>query len=308
MEISGQLNHNLHGYRASHSTTTALLQLSDTILQATDSNLISTLITVDESAAFDCVNFENLLKKLEMYKFGPKSLKWIKNYLTGRLQYVEIGTKKSDTMLVSRGIPQGSILGPLFYTIYTNKLPESIQDEKCENPTHGKRETLFGDNCRKCGSVPSFADDATFVVETKDRVASQEKIEKAAENIQNFLNSQDLVVNLSKTMLLESMVKQKKSRLKGTQPSLSTLMETGEPKTIHPGSNIRLLGVNLEQNLAWNSHLLTGEKAVIPACRKQLGSLRYISHQIPRKSRLVLANGLIISRILYDIALWGVRT
>ena len=56
MESSGQLNHNLHGYRTSDSTTTALLQLSDTILQATDSNLIVTLITVDKSAAFDCVN------------------------------------------------------------------------------------------------------------------------------------------------------------------------------------------------------------------------------------------------------------
>ena len=68
---------------------------------------------------------------------------------------------------------------------------------------------------------------------------------------------------------------------------------------------IRLLGVNIEENLAWNSHIISGEKAILPACRKQLGSLRYISQQIPKKSRLVLANSLIISRILYAIALWG---
>ena len=209
MEESGQLNFSLHGYRTNYSTTTALLQLSDSILQTTDANMITTLLTVDESAAFDCVNFEILLSKLNLYKFGPRVCSWIRNYLEGRLQYVEIGTKSSETMEVGRGVPQGSILGPLFYTIYSNKLPNVILEESCESPAYGEKSVLFPVICRSCGSLPSFADDATFVIETKKREDSQQKIVNDSEKIKNFLNSQELVVNLSKTTLLECMVKQK---------------------------------------------------------------------------------------------------
>ena len=227
------------------------------------------------------------------------------NYLVERKQYVEIGAKNSEVMEVMRGIPQGSILGPLFYTIYTNELPSTVEDKQCQEPVHRDKLALFPNNCRQCGSVPSFADDATFVVQTKNRIESQDKIDNATTKIKNFLNSQELVVNLSKTTLLESMVKQKRSRQNLIQPSLTTQKESGEEKIIFPEQQIRLLGVNLEQNLSWNAHLLHGEKALLPACRKQLGSLKHISNQIPFKSRLVLANSLIMSRILYAIALWG---
>ena len=122
METSQQFNHNLHGYRNSFSTLTTLLQLSDSILQATDSNMISTLLTVDESAAFDCINFNILDEKLKLYKFSQKTRLWIKNYLEDRKQFVEIGVKSSCTMDIERGVPQGSILGPLIYSIYMNEL------------------------------------------------------------------------------------------------------------------------------------------------------------------------------------------
>ena len=70
MEESGQLSQNIHGYRSNHSTVTAMLQISDSILQAADVNSISTLVMIDESAAFDCVNVEILDKKLESLQCG----------------------------------------------------------------------------------------------------------------------------------------------------------------------------------------------------------------------------------------------
>ena len=228
MESSSQFNHNLHGYRSSYSTTTALLQLSDTILQATDANLVSTLVTVDERAVFDCVNFYILLSILKLYNFGPKAREWVVNYIKDRIHYVKIGAKQSETMSVGCGVPQGSVLGPLFYTIYTNELPQFVIDKECENPAHRKNDTLFGDNCRKCGSIPSLSDNATYIVETKTREASQQKVDNATGKIKNFLNSQEPVVNMSKTTPLESMVKQKCSHMKGDQPSLTTWTETGE--------------------------------------------------------------------------------
>ena len=99
------------------------------------------------------------------------------------------------------------------------------------------------------------------------------------------MNSLELVVNLSKTSLLEGMVKQKRSRQKDVQPSLTTIKKNGEEKIIYPEQYIILLGTNIEQNLSWNAHLIHGDKAVLPTCRQQLGSLRHISKQIPIKKQ-----------------------
>ena len=84
MESTGQLNSNHHAYRSNHSTTSAVLQMSDSILQATDQNLITTLVTVDKSVAFDCVKHSIQEKKLEMYKVGTQARKWIMDYLGHR--------------------------------------------------------------------------------------------------------------------------------------------------------------------------------------------------------------------------------
>ena len=78
-----------------------------------------------------------------------------------------------------------------------------------------------------------------------------------------------LCVNMSKTSMLESMVKQKCVQIKGFQLRLVTIKEDGSEKIILPETNICLLGVNLEQNLSWNSHLLTVKKSLLPALRKQ---------------------------------------
>ena len=76
-------------------------------------------------------------------------------------------------------------------------------------------------------------------------------------------------------------------------------------KLFYQRKNIRLLCVNIEQNLSWNSHLLSDEKPLLPAMQKQLGALKYISKQIPQKSHRILANGLIVIKISFLIALWG---
>ena len=305
MDESNQLNHNLHGYRTHYSTSTAMLQISDAILRTVDANKISTIVTIDESSAFDCVNAEILDKKLQMYNMDKKTRDWISSYMTERELYVEIGTKKSDTVVVNRGVPQGSVLGPLLFTIYTNELPDVIVQTVCKEPAHKKSETLFPANCNNCGSVPAYADDASCVIETKTRQMSQENVTNITEKMQNFLNSQELSVNIAKTNILESLVKQKRTKLKGTQPQIVTLNDKGEEKVVKPTKYIRLLGVNWEQNLSWNSHISTGEKALLPATRRQLGALKYISGQVPLKSKLLLANSLIVSRIVYAITIWG---
>ena len=111
MEESGQISMNSHAYRRYHSTTTALLQISDMIFTATDKNLITALTTIDKSSAFDCVQHTNLLRKLKLYNCSEQTCNWMYSYLTHRTQYVLVGAHQSIMTQVNVGVPQGSVLG-----------------------------------------------------------------------------------------------------------------------------------------------------------------------------------------------------
>ena len=107
---TGQLNENIHSYRSKHSTTTALLQMSNDIFENCNVNKISTAVTIDQSAAFDVLQHDNLLRKLKVYGFSDSAVNWIHSYLEHRSQYMTVGTKQSKYWSVRNGVPQGSVL------------------------------------------------------------------------------------------------------------------------------------------------------------------------------------------------------
>ena len=112
-------------------------------------------------------------KKLLLYKFDNKARQWVANYMRNRKMFVEIRTKISESVTVDKGVPQGSILGPLLFSMYTNELPELAKVENCHDPSHRKRTNLFSPNCKLCGTIPCFANDATYHIGTKNRNTSQ---------------------------------------------------------------------------------------------------------------------------------------
>ena len=122
------LHPNHHAYRAHHNTTTALIQMYDTWLEAAEAGTMAGVCLLDMSAAFDVVDHGLLIKKLELYGFQEDFLGWTKSYLSSRFQCVSIEGSLSRLQAVQVGVPQGSILGPLFYTLFTNELPEVIHD------------------------------------------------------------------------------------------------------------------------------------------------------------------------------------
>ena len=211
MEKSGQMSTNCHAYRFHHSTTTAMIHMSDLIYTATDKNLITVLTTIDESSAFDCVLHKNLISKLRLYNCDDLVCTWMESYLAYRTQYVNVGAHQSRMMPVEMGVPQGSVLGPLLYSIYTNDIAETVKKDDCTDPTHLNDDLLFSPNCPRCGTIPFYADDATIITSSNSRVENQISIDRNLQTVKRYLNDNNLSVNESKTNLLEIMVKQKRT-------------------------------------------------------------------------------------------------
>ena len=169
---------------------------------------------------------------------------------------------------VHRGVPQGSVAGPLFYAIFTNEMSEIVKNRACQDPVHLDRSTLFGSQCQKCGIMSLYADDSTFLVGSRNRNQNQTTLSRNLDEIKCFLYDNQLLINVEKTSLTEFMIYQKKAKTPGPPPSLIVQKVTGVDKTIEDSNYTRVLGANLQANLTWQAHLETGNKALLPAVRK----------------------------------------
>ena len=122
MEESKQLNGSSHAYRRNYSTATTLSEVLDEVYKSTEEKKMTQLMTLDLSAAFDTVSHPLLLLKLRRYGLHENVVKWIEDYISMRTQYVEIGRAKSTMQQVYTGVPQGSVIGPLLYSIFVNEI------------------------------------------------------------------------------------------------------------------------------------------------------------------------------------------
>ncbi len=128
LNSNGYLDHFQSGFRVHNSTETALIKIINDIRFNSDSGKISVLVLLDLSAAFDTVDHNILLERLENWLgLSGMALKWFRSYLDGKGYYVSIGEHKSKWTSMTCGVPQGSILAPLLFSLYMLPLSQIMR-------------------------------------------------------------------------------------------------------------------------------------------------------------------------------------
>ena len=217
------------GFRQNHSCQTALVRLCDQWLSAINQSKMTGAIFLDFKKAFDLVNHEILMKKLMLYLCDEKSVSFFASYLTDRTQFVYSNGTVSSTMVTKTGVPQGSVLGPLLFSLFINDLPLSVSDKNvlCD----------------------LFADDSSLHSSGASPTSIQTSLQTALTDISDWCDQNMMVIHPKKTKSMLIATRQRHQ----TKPL--TLQLTLKDNAIEQVREHRVLGVIIDQELKWQAHI-----------------------------------------------------
>ena len=258
-------------YKTNHSCETALLKIYNDVLNMLSPNSHVVMLFLDFSAAFDTVDHSILLQKLkDQYSINGKALKWFESYLTNRKFKVKIDKDFSESVTTNFGVPQGSVLGPVLYSLYTQEIFKIIQS--------------YGFN------VHMFADDIQIYFECDDVGLRLEMLKSCFNDIKLWASKNYLKLNDSKSKLLVVSSKLNKHTI------CTDLFQNFSKET-----KVRNLGVVIDEKLNFRSQI----NRVCQTGFYLLKNLRRISSKLQDTSlKILIVKSCILSHIDYCNSLY----
>ena len=257
-----------YAYRTCHSTEDAVIDAVEWMTRRVDAGHVVAVTSIDLSKAFDSVDHGVLLTKLQWHGVDPA---WFRSYLDGRQQVVRGG---SLSLPLSHGVPQGSLIGPILFSIFTNDLPSHLP--------HGR--------------LVSYADDTQLLdsAHPDDLPILKSRQEDTITAVQSYFTSNSLKMNPTKTTLL----------LVGTPHSLkkatSFQLCIGD-HVLKPSPFVKMLGVTIDSSLTWEEHTSN----VVKKCNSILFCIYKIRHHLTPETRKLLIQAHVFPHILYCLSVWG---
>jgi hypothetical protein len=276
-------------YRKLHSTETCVLRTLSDIYKTIDSGSSAILVALDLSAAFDTVCHATLLTRLQnMYGISGNILDWISSYLASQTQVVSVSGVCSPASELTSGVPQGSVLGPLFFTAYTSPIFSLISS--------------FG------LSQQHYADDTqvyTAISKTGPYI-SVNKIQSCLSTLRLWYAQNSLTINPSKS---EAMCISTTQRLKQISATGITSVSVADA-TVPLSNKIVSLGLTIDKSLTFSSHV----QNTVRSSMFHVRALRHIRHLLTVEDATVIAASLVHSKldyvnsVLYDTAAANIRS
>ncbi|KXJ26086.1 putative RNA-directed DNA polymerase from transposon BS [Exaiptasia diaphana] len=264
-------------FRKGHSTTTALIKLTDQLFMNMDSDKLSGLVFIDFRKAFDVIDHEILLKKLSAYRLSPLALDWFKSYLSDRQQFVCIQKSNSSKKQVRQGVPQGTILGPILFLVFVNDLHLS---------------------CNNTGNLDMYADDVTLSTSSKDVNQLNRDLNLLMNDVSKWGDSNRMFVNKEKTKAM--LVQSNRLHRKNTA-DVEELSITLKDSKLDNVCEHNLLGVKIDNKLSYDAHIDDLAKKLA----KRIGLLRHVRSYLKQGQREIYYNTVIKPTLLYGSDIWS---
>ena len=273
VSLSGLENARQSAYKLGHSTESALLSIKNDVHLAFAKGETTAVILLDQSTAFDIIDHNMLLDSLSSW-FGVSGvvLDWLKSYLSDHVQCIMIGSILSDAKKLLYGVPQGSVLGPIPFSLDTTPLSKVIQNH-------------LGI------SFQFYVDDTQLYVHlTHKNVASAlDKLSRCLEDVKRWLSTNKLKLNPDKTKFIMFGSKSQCEKLNHSFPvnRLGNL--------ISPVDTVRNLGVWFDSDFSFSCHVMK----VYKACFAHVRVLNRPGGHLTHEAALMAANALVGSRLDY---------